>query len=239
MSERFYVSTPITGPRAKLEGTEVHHLVHVMRAKVGDRVSVFDGSGAEFEAEVESIGKSAAELAVLSRSDISRESMSPLTLAVALPKGERQQWMIEKLVELGTAGIVPLSTKRGVAQPTDSALARLRRAVVEASKQCGRNRLLEIQPARDWIGFATSCDTGATRLIADIRGACAREIWPKRFATASSSKVIAAVGPEGGFTEEEIATAVQAGWKTVTLGPRTLRVDTAAIALAAWGALLE
>src|SRR5579871_5731423 len=141
MSERFFVATPITGQLAVLTDTEAHHLAHVMRAKAGDAVMLFDGMGCEFTAEIKSISKSRVELIVLERCEVNRESASALTLAVALPKGDRQRWLIEKVVELGTTTLVPLETERGVAQPTSSALERLRRQVIEASKQCGRNRL--------------------------------------------------------------------------------------------------
>src|SRR5262249_3330532 len=120
MSERFFASSPIGGNRATLSGTEAHHLSHVLRAKAGELITVFDGSGDEFSARIESIGRSEIELAILDRQSMNRESVVRLTLAVALPKGERQRWLIEKAVELGVAQIIPLSTKRGVAQPTAS-----------------------------------------------------------------------------------------------------------------------
>jgi 16S rRNA (uracil1498-N3)-methyltransferase len=156
MSERFFISPPISGNRAALTGTEAHHLSHVLRAQAGQIVTVFDGSGDEFSARIESIGRSAVELEILQRKSVNRESQLHLTLAVALPKGERQRWLIEKAVELGVARIIPLTTKRGVAQPTAAATERLRRAVIEASKQCGRNRLLEIGEARAWDELAAA-----------------------------------------------------------------------------------
>src|SRR5205823_14535109 len=88
------------------------------------------------------------ELSIIERREVSRELSFSLTLAVALPKGERQKWLIEKATELGVTRIVPLVTERGVAQPVESALDRLRRGVIEASKQCGRNRLMEIAQSK-------------------------------------------------------------------------------------------
>ena len=149
MSERFFVEQPISGSTAELVDTEAQHLAKVMRAAVGDEVVLFDGSGAEFAAKVARIAKSAVTLEVVERREINREPRVELTLAVALPKGERQKWLVEKLTELGAARLVPLITERGVAQPVDAAVARLSRAVIEASKQCGRNRLMEIAPPRE------------------------------------------------------------------------------------------
>ncbi len=104
-----------------------------------------------------------------SGAEISREPRVELTLAVALPKGERQKWLVEKLTELGAARLVPLITERGVAQPVEAAMVRLRRAVIEASKQCERNRLMEIAPPRG--GWSTSrLKRRAIKLIADPGG---------------------------------------------------------------------
>jgi 16S rRNA (uracil1498-N3)-methyltransferase len=164
---------------------------------------------------------------------------------------------------LGVARIVPLVTERGVAQPVEQALRRLRRAVIEASKQCGRNRLLEIDEPHSWPRFIELTAEDPRRLLAHPHRTpqsaphAPREesgIWvgwalPAMQAralagnahptmdpsngTRSVPATIAAIGPEGGFTEEEVALAVAAGWQLVDLGPRILRVETAAIALAA------
>jgi 16S rRNA (uracil1498-N3)-methyltransferase len=236
MSDRFFIASSITGDVATLIGTEAHHLAHVMRAQVGQTVTLFDGSGGEFLAEIKTIGKREIELVVLERREVNRELSVKFTLAVALPKGERQRWLVEKAVELGAAAIVPLETGRGVAQPSDAALERLRRTVIEASKQCGRNRLLKIIAPQSWGTFIASLPDDNLRLLAHPGGAPLRTAWPQDATNLSAPTVVAAVGPEGGFTDEEVVAAVTAGWRTVDLGPRILRVETAAIALAAWAA---
>jgi 16S rRNA (uracil1498-N3)-methyltransferase len=237
MSERFFVDTPITADRVTLSGPEAHHLARVMRAEVGDRVTLFDGGGCEFAAEIESISKSHVELVVHQRREVNRELSVPFTLAVALPKGDRQRWLVEKAVELGVSELIPLETRRGVAQPSASALDRLRRTVIEASKQCGRNRLLEIAAPQLWQTFVATVKPDALRIVAHLGGLKLRTAWPTD-ATLPAHGVLAAIGPEGGFTEEEIAQAVTMGWQAVDLGPRTLRVETAVVALAAWAALI-
>jgi 16S rRNA (uracil1498-N3)-methyltransferase len=241
----------------------------VMRARPNMAVTLFDGSGAEFAARVERVGRAEVELAIVSRAAIDRELPFDLTLAVALPKGDRQKWLVEKAVELGVTRLVPLETARGVAQPVEQALVRLRRSVIEASKQCGRNRLMEIGQPRAWSELVTRPAEGAVRLVAHPaadeearreKGEGGREEGEKaegRYAAGQAlltllaarpaplpspfpllPSVLAAVGPEGGFTEEEVRAATDAGWQLVDLGPRILRVETAAIALAvaiAWG----
>src|SRR5687767_6148250 len=125
MPDRYFVETPITGQQARLEGAEAHHVANVMRAKPGQAVTLFDGSGAEFDAHVEKVGRSTVEFAVVARIDADRELARQVTLAVALPKGDRQRWLVEKATELGVAQLVPLVTSRSVAQPVAAALARL------------------------------------------------------------------------------------------------------------------
>ena len=234
MSERFFVDAAITTERATLRGAEAHHLLHVMRAKIGDEVQLFDGSGSQFTARVEQLGRSQVELVVLNREEVDRESKVALTLAVALPKGDRQRWLVEKAVELGVTRILPLSTKRSVAETSAASLDRLRRNVIEASKQCGRNRLLEITEPQYWQQAIESFATNTLRILAHPGGSPLGATWSMAAKGKSSSAVVAAVGPEGGFSEEEVNSALAAGWIAVSLGPRILRVETAALAIAAW-----
>jgi 16S rRNA (uracil1498-N3)-methyltransferase len=238
MSERFFVSEPITGDHVTLDGPEAHHLLHVMRAAAGDHVTLFDGSGAEFVAVVESVRRSNADVRIVERREVDRELSIPVVVGVSLPKGDRQKWLIEKLTELGVTAVVPLSTERGVAVPTNSALERLQRAVIEASKQCGRNRLMQTaKPQRwaDWVSQNPMSGESAPpprRLLAHPGGTPLAQIeLPSQLATQL------AVGPEGGLTDAEVAAALAADWQMVDLGPRILRVETASIALASTIAL--
>src|SRR5262245_54896831 len=196
MSERFFVAETIAGRTATLTGDEARHLAAVMRAAVGDEFVLFDGNGAEFVARVLSVRKQTIELEVIERREVSRELPWPVTLAVALPKGDRQKWLVEKATELGVAAIVPLITERGIAQPVEAALERLRRSVVEACKQCGRNRLLEILPPHVATDFFAAADHAAVRLIAEPGG----PPIAIAFSSGSNEPVLAAIGPEGGFT---------------------------------------
>ena len=231
MPDRYFVESPVASDRAVLAGAEAHHLLHVMRAKAGTRVTLFDGSGWEFDAVVQRIGRNEVELAIAGRQEIDREAPIAVTLGVALPKGDRQKWLVEKVVELGVARLVPLETERGVAQPVENALDRLRRGVIEASKQCGRNRLMEIAGPRRGRSFLRKARSGVPiggTSGGQTQGGARRPLVPPYFTDA-----VLAVGPEGGFTDEEVALAVAQGWQPVDLGPRILRVETAAVALAA------
>jgi 16S rRNA (uracil1498-N3)-methyltransferase len=234
MSERFFSPRPITAGGMMLDGPEAHHLLHVMRAAVGDEVTLFDGSGAEFRATVETLRRTDAELRIIERREIDRELPFELVVGVALPKGDRQKWLVEKLTELGVTILVPLITERSIAQPAAGALDRLRRSIIEAAKQCGRNRLMNIAEPQAWnTWITTACPASSDgeppatrRLIADPAGLPLRDLDHSQLAPTQL-----AIGPEGGLTDAEVAVATTSGWQSVSLGPRILRVETAAIAL--------
>jgi 16S rRNA (uracil1498-N3)-methyltransferase len=241
MSERFYSREPLVIGPVSLDGDEAQHLARVMRAKVGDDVVLFDGGGAEFVAKITAIGRSRVALEVRERREIDRELRIRLTLAVALPRGERQRWLVEKATELGVAELVPLVTERGVARPGDNAIERMRRTVIEASKQCGRNRLMKIAPPADVCEFLANAPRDTVRWLAhpDDKMHSSRRISERVNAARGANRIIVAIGPEGGFTPREVEAALSAGWELIDLGQRTLRVETAAAMIAAMVGLLK
>jgi 16S rRNA (uracil1498-N3)-methyltransferase len=237
LPDRFFHSSLGDQDSVSLDGAEAHHLIHVLRAAPGADVILFDGSGAEFLARVERVERSVVRLTIIERREIDRELPCDVTLGVALPKGERQRWLVEKATELGVSRLVPLVTTRGVAQPTLETLRRLRRAVVEASKQCGRNRLMQISEPLGWSDFVQAArDKGQragealVRLLAHPGGMSLLNCGNEQRGTFN---FVLAVGPEGGLTDVEAQQARDAGWQAVDLGSRILRVETAAIALVA------
>lgn len=233
MSRRYFVDQSLGDAiLAMLTDAEAHHLLHVMRAKAGDELTLFDGSGWEFEARISRVGRNEVECEIVSRAEVDRELRVELTLAVALPKGDRQRWLVEKATELGVSRLIPLETARGVAQPTEKALERLRRTIVEASKQCGRNRLMEIAAPENFDLLIATPAADSQRFLAHPGGSPLARIdlvHPAKLA----APIWFAVGPEGGFTSTEHEAASSCGWQAVDLGARILRVETAAIALAA------
>jgi 16S rRNA (uracil1498-N3)-methyltransferase len=237
MSERFFSSEPIVAEHVTLDGAEAHHLIHVMRAGAGDSVILFDDSGAEFSAQIVKVARSAVELRIIARDVVDRELPFELSVGVALPKGDRQKWLVEKLTELGVTTLIPLETQRGVAQPNTAALDRVSRYVIEAAKQCGRNRLMKIATPRTWSDWVLAAEASnkepvELRLLAHPRG---KPLSQVDLSAPLSTQL--AIGPEGGFTESEIELAASNGWQVVDLGPRILRVETAAVALSAAVAL--
>lgn len=231
MTQRYFVESTIEQPEVELAGDEARHLAQVMRGRIGQTVVLFDGSGREFDARIVHIDRTHVSLAVEAEREVDRESAVKLTLAVALPKGDRQRWMIEKAVELGVQRLVPLQTRRGVAQPLSRSLERLRRIVIAASKQCGRNRLMEIAPPAEARGFFADAEQPDDCWIAHPGGAPLGSLVQPSPPRSFTCRV--AVGPEGGWTDEELDAASAAGWERVDLGPRILRVETATLLLAA------
>lgn len=233
MSERFFAPPPWNGPSIELTGPESHHLATVLRLRPGDRVTLFDGAGTEAVAEIAAVGKRAATLQVVSRQTTARPA-PPLILAAAVPKGDRFRWLVEKATELGVDQLIPLDTSRSVVEPGRGKLDRMHQTVIAACKQCGRNHLMEIRPPSPWDELLTRELPRGIGLIAHPDGE------PLMTALASLPRdrpLLLIVGPEGGFTPDEIAQVRAAGIRTVHLGPHILRIETAAVSLAAAAAL--
>jgi 16S rRNA (uracil1498-N3)-methyltransferase len=229
VSERFFVEQPLSVGPVSLDGPEAHHLATVCRLRPGDAVTLFNGDGREYAAHVVSVGKRAVELEIVAETEPAREVGFRLEVAAPLPKGDRADFLLEKLTELGATAFTPLRTARSVVHPHEAKLERLQRHIIEASKQCGRNVLLRVGPLTDWSAFVGG-DLPARRLVAHPGGEALS-------AAGGGGDVALAVGPEGGLTDEEVEQARAAGWRVVGLGPRVLRVETAALTLTAWAAL--
>jgi len=226
MGHRYFVEERIASDRITLSGPEAHHALNVMRATNGDEITLFDGSGKEYAARIERIDRSEVHAVLTSSEEVSREAARQIVLGAPLPKGNRQRWFVEKLTEVGVARLVPLHSERSVVHPASSTLKRLERSVVEACKQCGRNRLMEIAQLTTFQDFVAGAPESALKWIATLEGG------PPPCVPFSQTVAYLAVGPEGGFTSQERQAALAAGWQTVSLGPRILRMETAGIVLA-------
>jgi 16S rRNA (uracil1498-N3)-methyltransferase len=229
MAERFYVPAVGSDDTVVLTGDEAHHLARVRRIRRGEHVSLFDGSGIECDAVVREIGRGEVVLNVESRQRVDRELPFPLTLGCSPAKGDRLRWLIEKATELGVSRFVPILTERASEQARGIRSEKTGRWVIEACKQCGRNVLMEVSDAVAWLDFLSSNTSQTARLIAAPTG-----MSPGTLGGLSlQNGVVIAVGPEGGFTAGELDAALGLGWQPISLGPRTLRVETAALAMVA------
>ncbi len=216
-----------------------HHALRVLRLREGDAIVLFDGGGGEIDAQLRRDGREL--LAVLgARRSENRESPLVLELAQALPTGDKMDWVIQKAVELGVHAIQPLQAERSVlrlsGERAERRLAHWCQVAIAACEQCGRNRLPQIRPLRtpaQWLAEASA----SPLWVMDPRGT-------QRLAAAPlpdpEQGLRLAVGPEGGWSEGELASLRAAGCVAVTLGPRVLRTETAGLAALAvlqarWG----
>lgn len=230
MTRRYFVpELPPAGGVVALDPSEARHAVRVMRVAAGDRVTLFDGQGHEALAEVIRPGRDECLCHAEPRRAVDRELPRSLVLAVALPRPERAREMAERLSELGVAALVPLVTARTQRPPADHRLEKLRRAVSESCKQCGRNRLMRIGEP---LAFAKALDWPGDRWLLDPGGRPIPSLLAAE-SPAASPELVVLVGPEGGWTDDELGQAGERGVCPISLGPRIYRIETAAVAIAA------
>lgn len=234
MTQRYFVpDLPAAGGVISLSAAEARHATRVMRVSPGDPVALFDGRGRESAATVAEVSRNECHCQAAPPQAVDRELPIRLHLGIALPKGDRARDLIERLTELGVASVTPLNTARTQRNYSGSRLEKLRRAVIEASKQCGRNVLMTLEePADAFEFFSHPADAAETRWLAH----------PDPAATALKAapvgqRVLAAVGPEGGWSEEETEAAEAAGFQLIDMGRRIYRIETAAVVLAARAAI--
>jgi len=227
---RVHVEEPLaSGKRCLVTGNAANHMVRVLRLGVGAAITLFDGAGGEYAARIESVRKDAVRVEVGAHAALERESPLDVTLAQGVSRGERMDWVIQKATELGVRRIVPLITVRSVvrldAHQAPKKLQHWRGIAIAACEQCGRNRLPELAVPVDFLEFLASEAHGdAMRLV--LSPAASLRIG----AIESPQKIIILIGPEGGLAAEEAEVAIDRGFTAVSLGPRILRTETAAIA---------
>lgn len=223
------------GPVLELTGSEAHHAARVLRLRRGDAVVVLDGRGNEFSCEVEEVDRAAVRLTVKAKRVGPREPFY-VTLLQALPKGKLFDSIVQKATELGVTRIVPLLTERVVSQlddaKTESKREHWQQVAVEAIKQCGAPWLSRVEAPMTPAQFLARAEEFDLPLIASLQsGSRHPRQWFEEFRAAHKAEpesVAIWVGPEGDFTETEVAAIVAAGARPITLGPLVLRVETAA-----------
>lgn len=234
---RFYIPAERWNPEhLVLEGEEAHHCLDVMRCREGDRVVVFDGAGAEAEAEIVETAKGAVKLTARLLGATPRP-LAAITLGQAVPKGKNMDLIVQKATELGVSRLVPLLSERTVVQLDGEDLERKRqkwqRVAIEACKQCGQNWIPEVAPPTKVETFARQV-RDPLRLVAAI-GPASRPLKAILSAFGEDpggvrpSAATVMIGPEGDFTPAEIATALSHGFAPLSLGSIILRSETAAL----------
>ncbi|MBB3121067.1 16S rRNA (uracil(1498)-N(3))-methyltransferase [Pseudoduganella violacea] len=226
---RFYCAQPLS-PGLTLDlPPEVAHHVHVLRLAPGETLNLFDGRGGEYAAVLDEVGKKRATATLGGFHAREAELPYAVTLAQALPEGTKMDWIIEKAMELGVAAVQPLAARRCVvrlsAERAEKKLAHWQGVIVAAAEQSGRNRLASLaEPLelREWLARPAP-----RRILLSPRADASLAQWAQRNAPQDLSLL---VGPEGGFTTEEEDAAIAAGALPLSMGPRVLRTETAALA---------
>lgn len=225
---RLFVEASLaTGARVELNAAQANYLGNALRLSEGGRVLLFDGSSGEWLAEVAEVGKRRMVLAVVEPTR-PQESVPDLWLAFAPVKKGRVDWLVEKAVELGVARLLPVVTQRTVVDKLN--LDRMRAHIIEAAEQCGRTALAGIEAPVKLDALLSARGPARTLYFADETGG-------EPAATAfTAGPALILTGPEGGFTPDEAAAIRSApNAKPISLGPRILRAETAALAaVAAW-----
>lgn len=251
---RFHVETPLQPGPLSLPATVARH-VRVLRLAAGDGITLFDGTGGEWQARLHTIERNAVTAEVQTHLAIDRESARPVHIALGMPTNDRMDTLVEKATELGVASIQPLMTERSVlrldGERAAKKVAHWQGVAIAACEQCGRNRVPQVMPiqslthwlstmalasavpadAQRWVLSTAQAPSVAARLgeaQADAPSGPAPIV-----ALSGPSSIVALSGPEGGLSEQELALATTRSFAAVSLGPRVLRADTAPLALLA------
>ena len=242
---RFFCPAPLaSGALLELPGGAARH-VQVLRLQPGDRITLFNGGwgqeglGGEFDATITRMGRSDVQVQVDVHHAVEREATRAVHLAVGMPANERMDWLVEKATELGVASIQPLMAERSVlrlsGERADKKVAHWQSVAIAACEQCGGNQVPTIHPVLTlsaWLQRQAATTTGGSRWLLSLRPDSAA--LNLRLAQQAPQEASFLCGPEGGLSSAEEDAALTQGFAPVSLGPRVLRSETAAlVALAA------
>ncbi len=225
----------ISDAKIYITGDDVKHISKVLRLRIGDEITICDGAGSDYECEISEIS---ADRVVADISEVhanSAESELYLTLYQGLTKGDKMDYIIQKCVELGVSKIVPVLTKRAVSRPSDGdkKVVRWQKIAAEAAKQCGRGIIPEVGKIctfEEAIGSVAEEKESLNLMPYE----CEQERHLRDALKAYNGKSVNIfIGPEGGFDDSEVGLARAKGMKTITLGPRIMRTETAPLAVSA------
>jgi 16S rRNA (uracil1498-N3)-methyltransferase len=228
---RFYCVPPLRfGNTFELSPEAAHHANRVLRLRINDPVQIFDGEGNALDAVILEISGKRVVLGSLQACREERQPPVRIELAQAMCSSEKMDWVVQKATELGAAEIQPVQTQRSVAklsgERAEKRTEHWRSVAIAACEQCGRNTLPQAHAPQELSAWLSQLrDSQDTKFILQPEGAATLNDQPR-----PQGKVILLIGPEGGFSNEEVLMAHQAGFTSILLGPRVLRTETAALA---------
>lgn len=217
----------------EITGSDAHHLMHVMRAKAGQEIILVDDENQVARMEMTGFREDAVTLTLRQRLEADTESPIDLVLAQCLLKSDKMDMVVQKAVELGAVGVIPLRSQNCVvrydAKKAAARQQRWQKIADEAAKQCGRTALLTVEPVTDIQAFiAAEKDQEDSALVFFYENED-QQTLKDYLGQLKAKRIVLLVGPEGGFTLDEAKAVEEAGGKSVTLGPRILRAETAAL----------
>jgi len=236
-SPRFYCSEPLTAHQILTLPESLAHHIRVLRLAAGSQIILFDGQGGEYAGTLDFNGKIAIA-ALGAQSQREAELLGRITLLQGLPSGDKMDWVIEKAVELGVSRIIPVAAQRSVLQLSgprlEKRLLHWNKIIQSASEQCGRNRLMQIESPLT-LEKALSTHNATHRLLCDPEGSQELNAWLGSSADSLGAQpaLTLMVGPEGGWSPQELDTARHNNVQSVRFGLRVLRTETAALAMVA------
>jgi 16S rRNA (uracil1498-N3)-methyltransferase len=230
---RFHCPVPLTlGAELELPAAAARH-VQVLRLQPGGVITLFNGEGGEHSATILRMGRSDVAVRVDSHPPLERETARRVHLALGMPANDRMDWLVEKAAELGVASVQPLHTAHSVLRLSGERATKKQghwqQVAVAACEQCGGNRVPEVLPVRDlvaWLGLSNG--VAPLRCVLSLAKG-SRPLSDVLAGVSADSPVCFLSGPEGGLSPTEDAQARAAGFVPVTLGPRVLRAETAAL----------
>jgi 16S rRNA (uracil1498-N3)-methyltransferase len=235
---RIFTTQPLQlDSTVELEAAPSAHIAKALRMRIGDTVALFNGLGGEFSADIVSIDKKAVQLNVLNHNTQQLESPLQLELGIAISRGDRMDWIIQKATELGVTSIAPLTTLRSEVKLKGERAEKKQRhwqqVIISACEQCGRNQLPQLQALASLEAWLPGVNADR-KFVLHHRDTSATKADKKP----ASAAIL--IGPEGGLDDDEINTSGRHGFEALTLGPRILRTETAplaaiAILQAKWG----
>lgn len=232
---RFYCPEPIAANQTITLPAALAHHVHVLRLAAGCAVTLFDGNGGEISGILDFIDKNPV-VSLGSFCNRETEPKGNITLVQGLPSGDKMDWVIEKAVELGVNRIIPVAAHRSVLQLSgprlEKRLVHWQKLIQAASEQCGRNRLMRIQAPLSLEKAMEELDA-ADRLVCDPEGSISLKdaLLAPQGSAITSNKISLFIGPEGGWSPQELEITRRLGTKPVKFGPRVMRTETAGLAM--------
>lgn len=225
---RLFIDMPLTtGEIINLPRDKAHYISHVLRMRIGDSIKLFNNSAAEYETKIIDICKKSAQIEIGESIRVTNESPLTINLCLAVARGQHMDFSIQKAVELGVKNIIPVISKFSNVKIQDdrvhNKLAHWQNIIISATEQCGRSYLTQVQKPLSFAEWL-SLDASKTRLI----------LHPESQQSMSNinlpdNELTLMIGPEGGFSDDEIERAQENDCEPISLGPRILRTETAVV----------